>query len=109
MEVQQGESVHNLFPFLPFCNTNLYIWCWIAGALVKQNESQGCFKPSYVRGPPYGIRLGKVDAVRTGPKEIKSQTRTIIDKISNKKHHGNFQHTVWHTIHISKKKLIMSE
>ena len=43
---------------------------------MKQGESQGCLKPSYVSGPAYGVCLSKVDAVTRGPKEIKSQTRT---------------------------------
>ena len=48
---------------------------------MKQDESQGCLKPSYVP-LPYGLRMGKVDAVRMGGKR---------DIISNKNHPRNYQ------------------
>ena len=62
---------------------------------MKQDESQDCLKPSYV---PllYDLCLGKVDAVRRWPTEIKSQTITILDSINTL--------YVFNTIYISKKK-----
>ena len=57
---------------------SLYIWCFIVEAVMKQDESQGCSKPSYF---PNGICLRNVDAVRRGPKETKSHTKTILETI----------------------------
>ena len=50
---------------------------------MKQDESQGTLKPSYVP-LSYDLRLKEMDdAVRRGPKESKSETRTILET-SNK-------------------------
>ena len=68
---------------------------------MKQDESQGCLKPCYVPAPLYGVCLGKVDAVRRGPKEIKSQTRTILETI-------NTQYSISYNPHFLKK-MIMTE
>ena len=48
---------------------------------MKADESQGCLRPSNA-SPPYGFCLGEVDAVRKGPKEIQSQTKTILESIN---------------------------
>ena len=46
---------------------------------MKQDESQGTLKPNYVP-LSYDLRLKEMDdAVRRGPKEIKSETRTILE------------------------------
>ena len=59
-------KVDKSFSIKPFCNTNVYIWFSGVEALMKQDESQGCLKPSYVPSP-YSLCLGKVDALRRGP------------------------------------------
>ena len=48
---------------------------------MKADECKGCLMPNNV-SPPYGFCLGEVDAVRKGPKEIKSQTKTILESIN---------------------------
>ena len=72
------------FPFKTFCNTNLYIWCWIV-ALIKQAESQGWLKPSYFLGLTLWPLPGQGECGEEGDKR---------DKISNKNHAGNHQYTV---------------
>ena len=48
---------------------------------MKQDESNGCLKPSYVLESALWPLSGKVDAVTGGPKEIKSKARTILETI----------------------------
>ena len=47
---------------------------------MKQDGSQSCLKPSNI---PlfYGLCRGEMDSLRRGPKEIKSQTRIILETI----------------------------
>ena len=50
---------------------------------MKQNESQGCLKPSYVLGPALWPVSGEGGCSEGGgPNEIKSQTRTILVTIN---------------------------
>ena len=53
-------------------------------ALMKQDESQGCLKASSVMGPALWPLSGEVGGSEEGVKK---------DKISNKKHPRNHQHT----------------
>ena len=48
---------------------------------MKQDENQDCFERRYVPRPCW-LCLGKVDSVKRGLKETKSQTRTILETIN---------------------------
>ena len=63
-------------------------------ALIKQDGSQGCLKSNFIP-PPYDLYLWEVDAVKRGAKEIKSQTRTILETINtlyNIEYNLHFKH-----------------
>ena len=89
MEGQSGERGQNPFHFN---HSVIQISTYGVGewSLMKQNESQGCLMPSYVP-PPYN--LSGVGG--------SSEEETKRDKISNKNHHRNHDHTiVFNKIHM---------
>ena len=52
---------------------------------MKQDERQGCLKTSYLLGPALRPLSGEVGWSEEGPKEIKYQTRTILETINTLK------------------------
>ena len=52
---------------------------------MKQDEMRGCLKPSYVMGPTLWPLPGEGGCSEEGPKEIKSQTRSILETINTLK------------------------
>ena len=49
---------------------------------MEHADSRACSMPVMLWGPPYSHCLGKVDAVRREPKEIKSKKRTTLETIN---------------------------
>ena len=49
---------------------------------MKQDESQGCLKPSYILGPALWLVSGDGGCSAEGGQEIKSQTRIILVTIN---------------------------
>ena len=63
-----------------FTHTNLYAFCLGVGTSMKHDEIQGCLKHRNV--PPIYVFRGGVGCRKLEPREIKSQTSTILETIN---------------------------